>query len=410
MPNRDPLTTSVIACHWRRTADGWRLWVKGREDLCGQAPTYEAAHDALTAAIMAAARDLDAVLPVYPEFDPPLPAPPFAEQYLSPELYLLSPGDEFFELNRPSHATAESADSRAAYLPTIFSDGVCKACNRARGDRTEVTLRVDNAPHRVDVGHLRAPFDNPIRLFSDRFLDLLTPREREYFRPIQMPPRSRRRFHELRGRPSVPFVGARGLESDGTECTACGRRSVYVNHPWLMEGGLCITRFVCANDLPASLDACFTVGEGNDVHLCVTRERWDALRGRTGVRGITTQRLGVVAAADCDRHPRIRNSLLPCELCDEWPAPRAVSNEKQAVFDLPAHDCSSRNFAWFADAQRWGYIQFSQSTMQPMELLALAKRTKRPPRTEYASFRCLKCWRLGYIVLSAGESALVLHW
>lgn len=409
MPKRDPLTTAVIVCNWERTPGVWRLWVKGRREISGSGETFEVAHDALIDAIMETARDLDAVLPIVPEFDPPLPPPSFAEQFLSPELYFIS-GDALFELNRPAKAEVESAESRAAYLPTLFSGGVCPACNHPRGERTDVVLRVDNAPQRVDAGWVRAPFYTHIRLFSERFLDLLASRERKYFRPIQMPPRSRRRFFELCGRPDVPLVGVRELESDGLECTECGHRAIRVIHPWLREGGLHLAEFVCANDLPASQNGAFTVGFGNDLNLCVRRERWNELRARTGARGVMSQRLGVVSAADCDRSPRIRNRREKCELCAKWPEPRAVSDEKRVVFELPAVNCSSQSFTWLDEAERLGYIKYSQMTMRPAEIFSLATRADRPTRTEYVSFRCPNCWRLGWIVLSAAESKLGLYW
>jgi len=412
MSKRAPLTTGVIACRWRKSPGGWQLWVKGRENVGGSGATYEAAQEALIDAIMRAAPDLDAVLPIVPEFDPPLPATAFAEPYLAPELYLIR-GDEIFELNRPSQAEVESAESRAAYPQTLFTEGICPSCGHGRGERTAVAMRVDNAPRRVDAGWIRAAgFRDFIRLFSGRFLELLTSQERERltFRPITMPPGSRRQFYELRGRPNVERVGVRGLDADGLECPECGHRSFRVLDPRLMDQGLHLTRFVCAEDLPSPLVGCFTVGCGNDLNLCVGRERWDALREQPHARGIMSERIGVVPESGCERRPRIRNRREHCEVCSEWPEPRTVGDDRRAVFELPADACSRRNFAWVAGAERSGHIRISQATQRPVDILELALRRARPARTEFVSFRCPNCWRLGWIVLSAAEAKLKLLW
>ncbi len=410
MSNRDSLTTSVIACRWQRTSAGWELWVNGRENVCGAGTTYEAAHEALIDAIMHAAPDLDSVLPIVPEFDPPLPATAFAEPYLAPELYLLQ-GEEVFELSRPSRPQAESPESRAAYLATLFTEGICPSCGHGRGQRTEVALPVDEAPRRCDAGWIRADgLHDDISVFSDRFLALFTPQERErfVFCPITTPPASRRQFYELRGRPGVDLVGVRKLDADGLLCRECGHRTLSVLDPRLLDQGLHLTRFVCAEDLPNPLEGCFTVGSGNNLHLCVGRERWDALRGHPHARGVKSERLGVVSERECERRPRIRDRREPCETCSEWPEPRTIDEQRRAVFDLPAHVCSRRSLTWIAEAEQNGYVLRSRATMEPSTMWELALADQRPRKTEFMSFRCPACWRLGWVILTTSE--LILLW
>lgn len=409
MSKRDPLRTGVIACKWRRTPQGWELWVKGRESVCGAGATYDAAQEALFDAIMQAAPDLDAILPIVPEFDPPLPATNFAERYLLPELYLIG-GNELFELSQPSLATVESAESRAAYIPTLFTEGICPSCGHGRGQRTELAMRVDYAPQRVDAGWIRAPFSTIIRVFSERFLGLLTPQEREHltFRAIELPPGWRREFYELCGRPDVPLVGVHGLDADGLECPECGHRAQAVLDPRLMEEGLHLTQFVCAEDLPNPIAGCFTVGSANDLALCVGRERWDMLRGHPHARGIKSERIGVVAESDCERRPRIRNRREQCEVCSEWLEPLTVDEKPRAVFQLPAHLCRRRNLTWIAEAEQTGYIQRSRVTMEPSTMWELVAAGRRPEKVEFMSFRCPACWRLGWVVLTSTE--LQLAW
>ena len=90
------MDTNVILCKWKKTIAGWRLWVKGRPDVFGQAEHFDDAQEALTDAIWKAAEDLDAVIPTVPVYDPPLPPDKDLDRYCQPELYLVS-GDEVFE-------------------------------------------------------------------------------------------------------------------------------------------------------------------------------------------------------------------------------------------------------------------------------------------------------------------------
>ena len=87
---------SVIVCKWKKTAQRFRLWVKGKPRVFGEAHSYEEAEKALIDAIMHSVTDFDAAIPIVPEYDPPLPATPVAEKYLKPELVLVG-GDETFD-------------------------------------------------------------------------------------------------------------------------------------------------------------------------------------------------------------------------------------------------------------------------------------------------------------------------
>jgi hypothetical protein len=400
------MQTNVIACRWRRTDDGWTLWVAGRQDVRGSGPTYEAAEEALVDAIIQAAPDADAVMPVVPEFDPPLPATAFAEPYLNPELYIVR-GDAIFELGGPADCDEDNAEERDAYLNSLYSGGICGACRHGRGERTDVPLHIRAAPAGVDAGWVRGRISDRPRIFSERVVESLTESERErlMLRPAVMPPRTRRRFYELGGRAGVDLVGVRGLDADGLECTQCGRRSLRVLDPRLMEGGLHLTRFVCATDLPADLRNVFLVGSGVDVDLCMLRARWDLLRGRA--RGLMTEPVGVVKADDCDRRPRVRNRRDRCQVCAAWPAPLAIDGKQRAVFELPAQDCSFRNFTWIPQAEKSGYLQISRSTTDVMTILEAAQQSAPPKRIDFISFRCPNCWRLGWVVLTRKELRLL---
>lgn len=408
MSRPDPLTTNVVACHWQRSDDGWRLWVRGRPEIAGEGVTFAAAQDQLIEAIMVAARDLDAIYPVVPEFDPPIPPGTTARRYLNPELFMIQ-GDAIFEIVDPTQSSADSAVDRRAHFNALFRDGLCVECLSGRGARTAVPLDVGYVPPRVDAGFVRAPFGGCIQVFSERFLALLRPVERERLtlRPIETLRGVRRKFYELCGEPDVGFVGVRELDADGFECPACHHREVSIADPRLSEEEVGLDKFVCAADLPQPLPSCFTIGQGNQIDLVLTRDRWDELRSQRGARGIYSTRLGVVSEAECDRLPRVRSELHRCGLCSEWPEPCTLDDKVRAVYDLPARMCSQRNFTWLIPAAEAGYLQFSRQTMDVAKIWDLVARYVLPERTEFVSFRCPSCWRLGQIILTRDELKLV---
>ncbi len=405
--NRDPLTTNVVACCWKRGPAGWTLWVKGRPEVCGTGQTYEEAEERLITAIWHAAPDLDAVEAAVPEYDPPIPAPASAEQYVKPELYLIR-GDGLFEVYRPTRDREASEPDRERYFNSLFTNGLCSECRGARGARTGVPLRVGYVPRHVDGGWVRSPISTTIYLFSDRFVDLLQPTERDRIglRPIGMPQRARRRFFELVGPAVAKFVHPTELEADGCECSLCGWRTFHSSDPRWAEEGLRVEVFLCLEDLPEPLPDLFVVGLGSQVQLCATRQRWDRIRAARGARGILGQRVGVVRRAESVAHPRLRQRGATCDTCSGWPEPRALDDRRQAVFEWPARMCSSRNFPWVRKAEAAGCLHISRATVDLEQIAELVSREQPPPKTEFLSFRCPTCWRLGWIILTRREVQL----
>lgn len=366
--------------------------------------------EALIEAIREAAPDPDEIDPVVPEFWPPLPAGAFAERYLQPGLRLVS-GDAIFEAESGPKLLGRSANVLGSSSP-LFRDGICPVCRFGRGPRTDVPICIAATPPCATGGWIRAAFGDLLRVYSQEFLDLLSAAERAHLSllPVELPAGDRRRFFELRGPAHLQPVGVRDLQADGQQCPECGRREVRVVDPRLREPGSILRTFVCAGDLPAPLPTVLTVGSGNDVALCVAQDRWAELRADRRACGLLTEPLGVVAAADCERQPRVRVWTKDCDACCHWPAARTISDQPMAGFELPAEQCSRRNFTWLAEAERDGLVQIVCATVPPLELYELSQLPRPPERTEFVGLRCPRCWRLGWIVLSRDPPELSCAW
>lgn len=412
----------VIPCKWKRRLQGYRLWVKGRPDVFGEADTFEDAEEALTKAIWEAADDLDAVIPTMPVYDPPLPAPAVAERYLQPELYLVS-GDGIFELDLPERTGRDDPESRAdrktrvcAQLAGLYSGGFCRACHHGIGRRTEQKARVRCGDTGYDGGYLRVCtgiIGSYGRVYSDRFLALLQREEldRLEFQPVELLAyRGSRKFYELVAEPDATFVGVNGFDAGGWECATCGRRVLAVSEPTLQEPDFALTHFVGRGQLPDPLPSCLVVGDTTHPELCFTRQRWDQLRGQQGVKGIIAEPLGVVPDDNVDPHPRLHQAFRACEAC-AWPEPLTVTGARRRWWRLPAIDCSAeaystQNLEWLGPAQEAGLIQIVRQTISLDQMNDLINHGTKPKRKEFISFRCPDCWRLGRVTLSARELSL----
>ncbi len=329
----DDAETNVIPCKWKKTAHGYRLWVRGRPDVFGEAESFEDAEQALTDAIWEAAEDLDAVIPTVPEYDPPLPASAIGEQFLKPELFLVS-GDGVFDIEARAYARNEWSESREArlqehfaLLDSMYTGGLCRSCKHGIGNRTDQSFPIGSCDSAYDGGSIRncyGFFASFGHIYSDGFISLLRTEEkaRLEFRPLSTScRRPRRKYFELLTAPEVAFVGVNGFDTNGYECGDCGNRFFYVDEPALNQGGFSINHFVCRSDLPDPLPSCFVVGTEQDAELCLTRERWDQIKGQRGMKGISGQRLGVISSEQCDRHPRLWKTPSPVRSVDSGSRP-----------------------------------------------------------------------------------------
>ena len=172
--------------------------------------------------------------------------------------------------------------------------------------------------------------NSAVQFFSEAFLELLTPAELAVctWRRVDRTGRARKVYYELvESRFCAPRVAlsalveslwrvdlarAQGESGPILHCELCGRKT---RPPYLfMPRGL-PRGYIDIAALPAPLPTCFTIGRPGDLRLCLPRERWQALLGKPGTRGISSFEIGVVASSLVDQNPPRR--FVPVNLKSE---------------------------------------------------------------------------------------------
>lgn len=291
---------SVYVCSWSRSVRGYSLWLKLRPQVRVTAPTYAEAEEQFIEAIIASGGAMQPVM----EFVPPLPVSVRDEKYSDPELYLVC-GDERFETDaprRPSNESADEREERCRWLDSFYTTPVCRTCKYTTGRRNKKQALLTHAG-RYDGAFGGFGRDGGPRhqIFSERFLELLAPAERDRL-SFQPTVRKRgRKFFELVGPEGPQYVGVASLEVSGWRCAACDYR---VWGYWIE--GMSINSFVARSDLSLPADGgVFTIGPYPGIKLAVTASRWSALVGRAGTRGIVSSLLGVVPDREVVRRPEL---------------------------------------------------------------------------------------------------------
>ena len=296
----------------------------------------------------------------------------------------------------------------------MFNNGLCPTCLHGLGGRSEAQLVIRSAWSYPDAGWVRGPMRNQIRLYSERFLSLLTTDERQMltFRPVRICAKTRIAYFELGGEPSVDFVAVKHFDFDGFQCPTCARyRWLSLQEPALERSRNPITDFVCREHLPHASGSCFAVDSRRAPTLCMTRQRWDQIRGHKYAKGLDAKLLGVVPEQECNFNLRLRTRQGPCDRCSSWPEPVTLHGKMRRVWNVPACDLtadsySMRNLQWLAPAAAANVIQITRQTIPIPELEALISSGKRPRTVQYISFRCPECWRIGRVSLDDRELAL----
>lgn len=273
----------VYLCGWKATGQGYLVWLEKRPALRCEAGTIEEATTLLADRICGELGDGEAVL----EFDPPVPQKASTERFYRDDFVTVCPNSHFELRNAPA---------------ALFTGGVCRECGHAVGPRTETPISavIESG---VDAAFFYRLQLASFLLVSAEFLALLTKAERQQFeaRPVQLPPKRRKRFFEIIPQFSVPPCGVAGLTASGWKCSTCGYRSL--NHEEF--GWSAVSGAVCRKDFPSPRPQSFFVGSPNEVWLCMPRRRWLGLRGKPGTRGLMTYPVPVVEPADCIREPRL---------------------------------------------------------------------------------------------------------
>jgi hypothetical protein len=288
----------VYLCGWTQSPDGFELWVKARPRIRARGATYLAAEEGLLDAIAKALGVYFAVL----EFIPPLPQSEFDKKYSTPELYTIC-GDDRFETDEPRRVMFETEDERAQREPwydKFFVAPFCRDCWTPGGPRNE---------SKITLTHVRSSYDGGfvllanawLRIFSERFLELLSSVERErlQFRLVDRSKRSRKTFFELIGPCGPPLIALAGRPVKGWRCPTCGARVFGYDY----SPDVSISSFIAKSDLPAPLPQIFTIGTQPNVELCVTAQRWATMVDQSGTRGFVSGLLGVVPDDEVVRTP-----------------------------------------------------------------------------------------------------------
>jgi hypothetical protein len=289
---------AVYVCGWSKSKEGFTLVVKSRPEWRATGPTYEEAEELLLDRIRDGGGAMQAVL----DFVPPLPPSERDQRYLVPELFLLAGDDigQAADIPGPFEERVEAADR-------FYRAPLCRACRSATATRSEEPLVLEG-PVRGDGAFVSVAGLGglTVRLFSERFVDLLSAEERGrlLLRPVLRKGRGgshvRSRFLELTGPGGAPEVALRGRPLAGWRCATCRQAR------WGYGRGVTdVFLFVAAEDLPSPLPAVFTVGASSRVELVVTAERWAEMAGRQGARGLVAHRVGVVREVDVDRQPTL---------------------------------------------------------------------------------------------------------
>jgi hypothetical protein len=164
--------------------------------------------------------------------------------------------------------------------------------------------------------------------------------------------------------------------------------------------------FICRADLPDPLPSCFAININGQITLCMTRERWDQIRGNKNAKGIISRPIGVVDEELCERHPRLQTSIKNCERCSIWKDPG-----EHSWFELPATGKNLSNhpaIIWLKNEMKNPQsitIVRQEDTVE--HIIEMAESGSKIREGKTISFRCPDCWRLGKLFITQGHLGIV---
>ena len=397
---------NVFICKWERIDQQWHVWVKDNTKLSGQGETIDAAKLQLEQAIWSDAKNGDDVIPTLMEFDPPLPASERTKKFFIPEIYKICADEQFWLLsgNFP-YGKVDAATME--YVNSLYEGGICKRCKQGIGKRTEVEFETE-----LKIGDSDGLWLNHCQInarawfFSDRFISLLTDEERERlkFRECQVKRVGKRKYFELAGDSIANNVGVKGFDAGGHECSFCGHRRFSITD---LDLDFSMQDFICRSDLSVPLPSCFAISINNETTLCMTRERWDQIRGDKNAKGIISEPVGVVDEELCERHPRLQTSIKECERCSRWQDPG-----QHSWFELPATGKNLSNhpaIVWLKnEMKRPKTITIVRQEDTVEHIMEMVERGAKIKEGKTISFRCPVCWRLGKLFITHDHFGMAL--
>lgn len=270
----------VYICSWKKVGTKYQVWLKNNPRIKASSTDFEMADEMLWGKIM----DLDGDGENVREYIPPAPEAQLSVKLL--DVAIVS-------------VTANNHDRITGEAGMLFSGGICPYCRTFLGKRTDVPLSIDGMPGGYDGGFV---WQKPFQYFSGDFLKLLTARERSLFewRPVGLPKRSRKEFFEVIPVKAIPQVVVKGMNFEPYQCPKC--QSISAMH--CFQKGTSIFQYVVRSSLPAKLPSCFAMGYPYNFRLCLTEKRWLEIAGQPGTRGLVSNKVGVIADADCEANPK----------------------------------------------------------------------------------------------------------
>ena len=177
--------------------------------------------------------------------------------------------DQLLTLSSSSFFSLDSVDG-------LYQNGICPRCRSPVGQRTDRPLSIRS----IWPGDLSYSSDQRMRarvwVVSDRFLELLTRRERAQFdiRQVTMPLGTRKAFFEVLPRRFVPQAGVKNWSvSAGWYCGRCQARAFSYDE----QLGDILRTIVCRSSLLPAKPLLF-VGDAGSFKIAVARDRWDEWR------------------------------------------------------------------------------------------------------------------------------------
>ena len=277
---------NVYLASWKKVGRGYKLWLDEAKDVAVTAPDFEDAAELLCEKLGVTMGDQEAVL----DFYPPVPAVNGGRKSPFPSLVLLG-FNSYVEL--------------AGSMKRLYQKPFCPTCGSPTNGRSDVPIQLQALPKADLCCLLNSP--TQIRLCTQAFCDLLRLDEVEgvTLRNGRPPNDAGQPVYEIEGKQSAYYVGVKGaeyLELGSRCCPDCSYRTFLVSPE--IRGA---SRFLAHSDLSNPLPACFLTGfyKGR-IDICVTLEKWHAIRGKKGTRGIVAHPVGIVGDQQLDRNPVVR--------------------------------------------------------------------------------------------------------
>lgn len=273
---------NVYLCNWINEGGLFKIWLDKDPKLCSCNRDFGEAYDQLWGQVCEKYGDGEAYL----EFASGLPANELISRFGNQEIVKIV-----------GNAKADGPIN----FNDCYSGGTCSFCGKPLGPRNSIAGVYRSIPS-GGGSFTKGAF---LHLFSERFINLLSDKEREGLK-LSMVERMRKVsssiYYELVGTAIAGYVGARNLSGlKGWQCPVCNARSFgyYIQD-------FPVHTFVARSDLPSPVPSCFVIGSSQEgLKLCMTMKRWKELVRCPERKGLVGGPMGIVEDRDLERRPAL---------------------------------------------------------------------------------------------------------